>query len=132
MGLIDGLLGNASEIDVEQVEKEFASMLIHGEKIEKAYKLIRDLFIFTNKRFLLVDKQGLTGRKIEYHSLPYDKISHFSIETAGTFDLDAELKIWVSGNAHPIQKRFNHKLNIYEVQRVLSEHVLNKKTEHKF
>lgn len=61
--------------------------------IEKAYQLIRDLFVFTNKRLILVDKQDLTGHKVEYHSLPYKSITHFSFETAGHFDLDAVLKI---------------------------------------
>ena len=77
-----------------------------------------------DKRFVLVDKQGLTGSKVEYHSIPYKSITHFSIETAGTFDLDAELKIWISGTPAPIQKQFNKKLSIYEVQAVLASYVL--------
>lgn len=124
MGLLDGLMGNASEVDVERIEGEFARVLASGERIEKAYLLIRDLFVFTNKRLLLVDKQGLTGNKVEYHSLPYRSITHFSVETAGNFDLDAELKIWISGSPAPIQKQFNKKLDIYEVQSVLAGYVL--------
>ena len=53
----------------------------------------------------------MTGKKVEYHSIPYKNITHFSIETAGHFDLDAELKIWISGNALPLQKQFNKSLN---------------------
>jgi hypothetical protein len=124
MGLLDGLLGNASEIEVPKIQGEFAQVLAAGERIEKAYQLIRDLFVFTNKRLLLVDKQGITGNKVEYHSLPYKNITHFSVETAGHFDLDAELKIWISGTPMPIQKRFNKQLNIYEVQSVLAGYVL--------
>jgi hypothetical protein len=124
MGLLDGLLGNASEIDPKKIQAEFAQVLASGEKIERAYQLIRDLFVFTDKRLILVDKQGITGSKIEYHSLPYRAITHFSIETGGHFDLDAELKIWVSGTAEPVQKQFNKKLNIYEVQSVLATYVL--------
>lgn len=125
MGFLDGLIGNASEIDVAQVENDFAQVLAPGERIERAYQLIRDLFVFTNKRLVLVDKQGLTGKKIEYHSLPYKNITHFSVETASHFDLDAELKIWISGSPMPIQKQFNRNLNIYEVQSVLAGYVLN-------
>lgn len=73
---------------------------------------------------MLVDKQGLRGTKVEYHSIPYKSITHFSIETAGTFDLDAELKIWISGMAQPFQKQFNKRLSIYEVQQVLASYVL--------
>ena len=84
MGLLDGLMGNASEIDPAQIEGDFARVLATGERIEKAYQLVRDLFVFTNKRLILVDKQGLTGNKVEYHSLPYRSITHFSVETAAT------------------------------------------------
>lgn len=124
MGLFDGLLGNASEVNLEDVRREFAGVLASTETVEKAYRLIRDMFIFTNKRLLLVDKQGLTGKKVEYHSIPYRAITHFSIETAGHFDLEAELKIWISGTPEPLQKQFNKSLNIYELQKVLAEYVL--------
>ena len=124
MGFLDGLMGNASEVNTAEVQKEFARVLAPNEQIDKAYKLIRDMFIFTNKRLILVDKQGITGKKVEYHSVPYKSITHFSIETAGNFDLDAELKIWISGNAVPLQKQFNKNLNIYELQSVLAEYVL--------
>jgi hypothetical protein len=106
------------------VQKEFGHILGKTERFEKAYKLIRDLFIFTDKRLILVDKQGLSGKKVEIHSYPYKSITHFSIETAGTFDMDAELKIWISGSALPVQKKFNKSLNIYELQSVLSDYVL--------
>ncbi|MDP5276433.1 PH domain-containing protein [Chengkuizengella axinellae] len=124
MGLLDGLMGNASELDLKEVEKEFTQVLSKSESVEKAFKLIRDLFIFTNKRVILVDKQGITGKKVEIHSLPYKSITHFSIETVGNFDLDAELKIWISGDSTPLQKKFNKSLNIYELQSVLAEYVL--------
>ena len=73
---------------------------------------------------ILIDKQGVTGKKVEYHSIPYRSITHFSIETAGSFDMDAELKIYLSGNPMPIQKSFNKKLDIYELQAVLASYVL--------
>jgi len=117
-------MGNASEISPSKIEEDFARVLAPGEQIEKAYQLIRDLFVFTNKRLILVDRQGLTGNKVEYHSLPYRSITHFSVETAGHFDLDAELKIWISGSAVPVEKRFNKHLNIYDVQSVLAGYVL--------
>ena len=124
MGLLDGLLGNASEIDAATLETEFQQVLAQGERIEKAYQLIRDTIVFTDKRLIYVDRQGLTGKKIEYQSIPYRNIARFSIETAGSFDLDAELKIWVSGTPAPIQLQFNKKLSIYAVQSVLASYVL--------
>ncbi len=126
MGLFDAVLGNASEVKVEDIQKDFARLLAPNEKIEKAYKLIRDMFVFTDKRLILMDVQGMTGKKVEFHSIPYRSIIHFSIETAGNFDLDAELKIWLSGNPLPIQKTFNKSLDIYAVQAVLAGYVLSK------
>ena len=124
MGLLDGVIGNVSKIDPAKIQQEFSQILAPGERVEHAYQLIRDFFVFTDKRFVLVDKQGLTGSKVEYHSIPYKSITHFSVETAGTFDLDAELKIWISSTAAPIQKKFNKNLSIYEVQSVLASYVL--------
>ncbi|MBP2654026.1 MAG: hypothetical protein H6Q73_1595 [Firmicutes bacterium] len=124
MGLLDGLLGNASEVNITKIQDDYAQILAANETIEKAYRLIRDMFIFTDKRLILVDKQGITGSKTEYHSIPYKSITHFSIETAGSFDLDAELKIWVSGSQEVIEKKFNKSLNIYQLQSVLAQYVL--------
>jgi hypothetical protein len=124
MGLFNGMLGNASKIDPEKIQEEFGQVLSPDEHVEHAYQLLRDYFVFTNKRLVLVDKQGLTGNKVEYHSIPYRSVTHFSVETAGSFELDAELKIWITGNSAPIQKQFSKKLNIYEVQAVLASYVL--------
>ena len=112
MGLLDGLLGNASEVEAAKLQTEFAQVLAPGERIDKAYQLIRDMFVFTDKRLIFVNRQGMSGKKVEYQSIPYRSITRFSIETAGTFDLDAELKIWLTGNPVPIQLQFNKKLSI--------------------
>ena len=124
MGMLDGLLGNAAEVDPKTLQAEFTQILAEGETIERAYQLFRDSFLFTTKRLILVDKQGLTGNKVEYHSFPYRSITHFAIETAGHFDLDAELKLWITGTPTPIQKKFTKKLNIYQLQAVLAQYVL--------
>ena len=125
MGLLSGLLGNASVMDSKEVQKEYEKIFLKGEKVEAAFKIIRDLFIFTNKRLVLIDKQGLTGKKIEYLSIAYKSISKFSVETAGTFDLDAELKIWVSSEKLPsVSKKFNKSVDVYEVQKILADFVL--------
>ena len=125
MGLFSALLGNAGTVNQETLVKDYGKLLITGEEIELGFKLIRDTFIFTNKRLILIEKQGITGSKIEYKSITYKSISRFSIETAGTFDLEAELKIWVSSEAHPsVVKQFNKSVNVYDVQNVLAHHVL--------
>src|SRR5690606_8302428 len=108
MGIFSSILGNAGAVSQEELQKEYGKLLIHGEEMELGFKIFRDLIIFTTRRLILVDKQGLTGSKVEYKSVPYKSISRFSVETAGTFDLDAELKIWVSSEQLPsISKQFN-------------------------
>lgn len=125
MGIFSSLLGNAGAIENSKLEKDFGKLLIPSENIEVGFKLIRDTFIFTNKRLIIIDVQGLTGRKMEYFSVTYRSISRFSIETAGSFDLDAELKIWISGEQTPsVTKKFNKSVDIYEVQKVLAQFTL--------
>lgn len=124
MGFWAGMLGNAGPVDPSTIQGELARLLAPGETVEQAYRLIRDYWVFTDKRLVLVNKQGLRGRKIDYHAIPYKSITHFSVETAGSFDLNAELKIWISGTPLPIQRRFTRQLNIYDVQAVLASHVL--------
>ena len=124
MGLLSGLMGNASEVDGEELESLLNEILAPGENLEKAYKVIRDLFLFTNKRLILVDKQGMTGSKMEVLSIPYGKITKFSKESAGHFDMDAELKIWIGSDKEPLTKNFKAGDNINEVYRILSRFAL--------
>ena len=83
MGFLDGLTGNASRVDPGAAAQEYGRLLAQGEPVHAAYQLVRDVFIFTDRRLILVDKQGMTGRKVQYHSIPYKSITHFSVETAG-------------------------------------------------
>ncbi len=125
MGLLSSIMGNAGVATNADLNKDFGKLLFEGENIEMGFKLFRDTFIFTNKRLILADIQGLTGSKIEYLSVVYKSISRFSIETAGTFDLDAELKIWISSEPMPsITKKFNKSVDVYEVQKLLAYYIL--------
>ena len=124
MGLFNAILGNASEVTIESASKEFEPILIEGEEIEKAFRLIKDMFVFTNKRLILVEKQ-LVGSKVDYLSIPYKNIKKFSKESAGILDLDADLKIWLNNDNEPISKQFGKGgNNINEVCRILSKHTL--------
>ncbi|MFR9754917.1 PH domain-containing protein [Streptomyces sp. TR06-5] len=118
-----GLFGNAHTVDAASAQQEYGRLLGQGEQVYAAYVLIRDTLLFTDTRLILIDKQGLTGKKTEYHSVPYRSITHFSVETAGTFDLDAELKLWISSNPTPLQKTFTKGVDIYEVQAILARFV---------
>jgi hypothetical protein len=123
MKLLNAILGNATEVNVEELEKEFARILGDGEEIQKAFVLVRDLIVFTNKRLILVDKQGLTGKRKEYHSIPYRSITHFTVESQGHFDLESELKIWIFGEAEPKQFSFRRDASVLEIQRTLAAYL---------
>ena len=124
MGLLSGLMGNASEVDQDDLDSLLNDTLVDGESVQKAYKVIHDMFIFTNKRLILIDKQGVTGSKVEMLTIPYSKITKFSKESAGHFDLDAELKIWIGSEPQPLVKEFKAGDNINDVYRVLGQFVL--------
>jgi hypothetical protein len=124
MGLISGLLGHSSKADISRLQQEFQPMLVDGESLVGAYKVLRDLIVFTNKRLILVDKQGMSS-KTEYQTIPYARIVRFSKESAGIMDLDAELKIWIVGQPLPITKTFGKNENVNEVYQILSRAVLD-------
>lgn len=125
MGLFSGLMGNASQKDADKVERELANILIPNEQVEMAFSLIRDLIVFTEYRLILVDKQGMTGQKTSYKSYPYRSISRFSVETSGHFDLDAELKIWISSGVEPVEVlQFKSDDSVVAIQQALAEAVL--------
>ena len=120
MGLINSLLGNASDVDVAEIQEEYEPILGGEETVEAAFKMVRDLYIFTSKRLILVDKQGMTGRKTQYLSIPYRAIQQISVETAGTFDTDSELRIWVSGQPEPLTQQLKRGANVAAIQKALA------------
>lgn len=122
--MLQGMFGNAREVNIKELQSDLDVLLVPGETVVRGFKIIRDLFIFTDKRLILIDKQGITGKKAEYHSIPYKSISHFSVETAGTFDMDAEMKIYISGNMTPIEREFKRGTDIQGVQKTLAQFIL--------
>lgn len=127
MGLFSGLMGNASQMNNDKVEQELANILLDAEQVEMAFSLVRDLIVFTEYRLILVDKQGMSGKKVSYKSIPYRSISRFTVETSGHFDLDAELKIWISSAAEPAETlQFNSDKSVIAIQKALASAVLGK------
>lgn len=102
---------------------EISPLLIAGEEIMGSYKGIRDYVVFTNKRIIAVNVQGLTGKKKDFTSLPYAKVQAFSVETAGHFDLDSELEIWYSGLGL-VKFEFTGTCNIIEISKVIAQYAL--------
>lgn len=124
MGLLSGLLGHSSKTDIGKLQQEYEPLLAEGEELVAAYRVLRDLMVFTTTRLILVNKQGVTGTKVEYLTVPYERITRFSKESAGILDLEAELKIWIVGQRQPIQRTFTRNDNVNEVYQLLSRAVL--------
>ena len=121
MGLIDTLLGHASEKNLDRIAGDFAPLLAPGEQLQRAFGLIRDLMVFTDRRLIFVNKQGVTGSKIEDLSVPYRSIVMFSIETAGQFDQESELRIWVSGQAAPLTRSLGRNAGAQDIVALLAQ-----------
>lgn len=124
--MIDFTNGKAfklSPVDNPSNIQAIMPLLVSGEQVIAQFSAIRDFVIFTNKRIITVNVQGLTGKKKDFTSLPYSKIQAFSIETAGTFDLDAELELSFSGLGS-VKLDFSNSTEIHEIGRMISEHVL--------
>ena len=119
---------NATFLKMKQVDNStFAGvitpMLIQGEEIISTYKTIRDGVDFTTKRIIAINVQGITGSKKDFTSLPYSKITAYSVETAGTFDLDSELEMWFSGLGK-VKFEFKSNANVTEICRIISTYAL--------
>ncbi len=100
-----------------------SDIFVDGENIISTFKGIRDGVVFTNKRIIAVNVQGLTGTKKDFTSLPYSKIQSFSVETAGVFDLDSELDLWFSGLGK-VRFEFVKNANVSAICKIISERVL--------
>jgi len=119
---------NASFVKLRPVndnafEKMVAPILVSGEEIVNCFQSIRDGVVFTNKRIITINIQGITGKKRDFTSLPYSKIQAFSVETAGTFDLDSELELWFSGMGR-IKLEFIGATDVAYLCKLISQQVL--------
>ena len=105
---------------VEEAKKMFGDFLRKNEEILSSYTHTRDKIVFTDRQLICYDVQGITGSKKEWRFFPYNKITSFSIESAGTFDMDTDFKIWVSG-VGIFEMKFRKNLNIRSVAKFLSK-----------
>jgi hypothetical protein len=110
-------------VDPQSLASELQPLLIDGEEVHLAFKGIRDSVIFTNKRLIANNVQGITGKKRDYSSLPLNKVQAWSVETAGTFDLDSELDLWFSGLGR-VRLEFKGNVNIQHINQLVGHHVL--------
>ena len=119
----NGSIFKLSPVEPESQMGRVGPLLIEGERIVAAYKTIRDSVVFTNKRVIAMNVQGITGKKVDFTSLPYSKVQAYSVETAGTFDFDSELDLFFSGIGQ-IRFELRGGCDIKELCRVISTYVL--------
>lgn len=110
-------------IEVSMVRDDFHKFLIDGESIFAAFKTVRDQVVFTNKRIIAANVQGMTGSKVDYTSLPYSKIQAFSVETAGTLDLDCEIEVYLSGIGK-VKFEIKGQFDLLSFNKYISQYVL--------
>lgn len=110
-------------VDYATVAGRINPLLTEGETPNLAFKGMRDFIVFTSKRIIAVNVQGFTGKKTDFTSLPYAKIQAFSVETAGTFDLDAELELWFSGLGR-VKFEFKGKTDVAYLNKLIAHYVL--------
>lgn len=120
---------NASFLKLKSVQNQnyfdwISPMFVANEQVIGMYQSMRDGIVFTNKRIIAINVQGMSGKKKDFSSLPYSKIQAYSVETAGYFDLDSELELWFSGLGK-VKFEFVSDCNVAEICRIISEFVLN-------
>ena len=123
MGFIDSLLGHAGEAPVAKLEPELRPLMAEAEQIEAAFSFVRDMIVFTDRRLILINKQGMTAKKVEYRSIPYRSIVMHSLETAGHFDLESDFNLWLAGQAAPIALKLGRGEGATRLVSLLSQHM---------
>ena len=122
MGLIGGSREDASRSVNRREHSAWTRLLAPGEQIHELHRLPRTTLLFTSRRLVHVE-EALTGRKVDYLSIPYRSITHFGVEASGAFSADSDLRIWVAGRTAPVEKSFGPEVDVYAVQALLAQHV---------
>ena len=116
---------NLSPIKEEQVQENVKNLFVSGETIIGAYKTVRDQVVFTNKRIITIDVQGITGKRKDYSTLPYSKIQYFSVQTPGFAELvpDCEMELYFT-NGFVAKFEFKGNCNIISLGQIISSYIL--------
>lgn len=118
-----GIFSKLDRVDNSVYLSQIKPILVKDEEIIWTFQSFRDGLVFTNKRIISINIQGITGKKKDFSSLPYSKIQAFSIETAGSLDLDAELELWFSGLGK-VKFDFVRNCNVAEIANFISAKIL--------
>src|SRR5690606_4445801 len=100
------------------IPEEIQEVLVEGEIPEVAYRTVRDVAVITNKRFIIADKQGITGKKVEIYTIPFKSIDMYSTENAGRLDFNAEIEFWTRTGKFKLN--LNKKVDIRKLDRIIA------------
>ncbi len=121
MGLLSPARDRIDPVAHRKEHSAWGRLLGAGEQVLEVFRLTRCSFVFTNRRLVVVD-EAISGRQVEYTSLPYRSISHSSVEAAGAFSPDADLRLWVLGRSTPLERQFGPDVDVYAVQALLVQY----------
>jgi hypothetical protein len=110
------------ETNLTEAEELVLPILLDGEEIFNAFRGIRDYVLFTDKRIISVNVQGVTGTKKDFTTLPYSHIQSFSVETAGVLDLDSELTLYFSFGT--VKFEFKSSFDIKSFSKFIGNYIL--------
>lgn len=119
----EGFFARLKKVKDDEFEKVLKELLIDNETVLSTYQSVRDGVVFTNKRIIAINIQGVTGKKKDFTSIPYSKITTYSLESSGVFDLDSELQIFISGLGK-VQFEFVGRTDIAAICKTISEYAL--------
>ncbi|MGJ4083055.1 PH domain-containing protein [Corynebacterium macclintockiae] len=109
-------------IEEVAIPQDVMALLVPGEQAVVAFKTFRDSAVFTTKRLIMRDAQGLRGKKVEVYSLPYSSINMWSTENAGTLDFNAEIELWT--RAGKIKVKIGRDLDVRRLDSLIAHSVL--------
>lgn len=105
------------------IPQDVTALLVPEERAIAAYKTFRDSAVFTTKRLIVRDAQGIRGKKVEIYSLPYSAINMWSSENAGKMlDFNAELELWT--RAGHVKIKIGRNLDVRALDRLIANCVL--------
>lgn len=119
----NGIFARLKKVDKDKFGKIINDFLLENENVIGAYQSIRDGVVFTDKRIITINVQGITGKKQDYTSIPYRMISTFSLETAGLFDFNSELELYMSGVGR-VKFQFTNSSDVKEICKIISTYAL--------
>lgn len=119
----DSFFARLKQVDNSSFNTIINDILIDNERIVGCYQSIRDGVVFTNKRILTINVQGIMGKKKDFTSIPYNKITAFSLASAGVLDFDCELFVYIA-TVGMVKFEFIGSTNVKEICKTISTYTL--------